>query len=256
MIRTIIIDDDDAARDTIAEKLKLYCKNVHVLAQASDVKSGVKAINNYSPDLVLLDIVMPDGTGFDVLNQVKNRGFRLIFITAHEEHAVKAFKFSALDYLLKPVDNDDLISAISKAENNLNDENTKTKLDTLLSNLENNTTNQRKIVLKTVDKIYIVETQEIVRCESDNNYSRIFLRSGKEIYVAKTLKEFDDLLKGFDFYRVHQTHLINLNFVECFERSRIKGQGGNVIMKNNISIPVSQRKKENLIQLFNNFKSN
>lgn len=248
MIKTIIIDDEPRARDTIADILELYCKNVNVIAQAEDVKSGIKTISQNKPDVVLLDIKMPDGTGFDLLKQLDVIDFKVIFITAYEEYAIKAFKFSALDYILKPIDPDELIKAIEKAEQSFHQENTKLKLDAFYSNIENISKEVKKIVLKTFDSIHLVNVQDIIRCEADRNYTQFFFNDGEKLLVSKTLKEFDEILNEYGFFRAHQSHLVNMAYVKRYEK---KG-GGYLVMKDNSSITVSFRKKEQLLKLFKN----
>ncbi len=246
MINTIIIDDEQKARETIADILKLYCTNVNIIAQAEDVKSGIEAISQNKPDLVLLDIKMPDGSGFDLLKQLKIIDFKIIFITAYEEYAIKAFKFSALDYILKPIDPEELIKAIEKAGQSFNQENINLKLDAFYSNIENISKEVKKIVLYTFESIYIVNVQDIIRCESDRNYTYFYFIDGKKLFVSKTLKEFDEILNEYGFFRPHQSHLVNMNYIHRYE----KHGGSYLIMKDNSKIPVASRKKNQLLELF------
>lgn len=244
MIKAIIIDDEQKSRETIAAVLKLHCKDVSVIAQAGDVKSGLDAIAQYPPDLILLDVKMPDGTGFDLLQQLDAISFKIIFITAFEEYAVKAFKFSALDYILKPVDPNELASAIAKAEHALEKEKLSLQLNAFMANINNMAREVKKIVLKTTDNIYVINVQDIIRCEADRNYTDFYLNGGKKLMVSVTLKEYDDLLKHYGFFRVHQSHLVNLNYIDRYE----KGGGGSVIMKDGAAIAVSFRKKDQLLK--------
>jgi len=246
MIKTVIIDDELNAREAIINILKLYYTGVSVIAQAENVKSGIDIINKYNPDLVLLDVKMPDGTGFDLLKNFNAINFKVIFITAYEEYAIKAFKFSALDYILKPVDPDELITAIKKTEHSLYNKEINLKLNAFLTNIENISKEVKKIVLKTAENIYIVNVKEIVRCKADGNYTQFFFADGKKLLVSKTLKEFYELLGEYNFFRVHQSHLINLNYLDHYE----KAYGGFVKMKDNSSVPVSFRKKELLLKFF------
>ena len=246
MIKTIIIDDETKARETIAELIKRYCKNIRIVAEAHDVKSGIFTIKQHHPDVVLLDIKMPDGTGFDLLRHFDKIDFKIIFITAYEEYAIKAFKFSAFDYLLKPIDVNDLVSTFEKIETSLDKESSYIKLHALLSNIENISKDVKKIVLKTSDSIHVVNVQDILRCESSSNYTRFYFVDGKKLLVSKTLKEFDEILNQYGFFRAHQSHLVNMNFVKKYE----KGDGGFLIMKDGSSVPVSIRKKEQLLGFF------
>lgn len=246
MIRTIVIDDENKARETIVNMLGMYCKEVEVIAEASDVQSGYDAIRKHQPDLILLDIKMPDGTGFDLLRKFLNVDFNVIFITAYEEFAIRAFKFSALDYLLKPIDPDELMSAVNKAQDKMKSEDLTLKIQTLFENVDHLSNREKKIVLKTSSNVHVVNLYDIVRCQSDKNYTHFFTVEGEKIVVSKTLKEYDELLRSFGFFRVHQSHLINLSFVKRFDKS----EGGFLVMKDDSKVPVSFRKKDDLMKLF------
>ncbi len=243
MIRTIIIDDEKRARETIGSILKLYCPNVQVVAEAENVESAVQLINRHKPDLVLLDINMPGETGFDLFTHFSTIDFKIIFITAHQEYAVKAFKFSALDYILKPFNPDELIEAINRSQALIEKENIKIKLDSFISNMGNKAGETKKIVLKTNDSIHVINIQDIIRCEADGNYTKFYIIGGKKIHVSTTLKEYEDLLLPYKFFRTHQSHLANINQIERYE----KKDGGYLIMKDGASVPVSVRKKELLL---------
>lgn len=246
MIRTIVIDDENKARETIVDMLGRYCKEVEVIGEAADVQSGYDAIRKHSPDLVLLDIKMPDGTGFDLLRKFLNVDFHVIFITAYEEYAIRAFKFSALDYLLKPIDPDELVDAVQKAEVKINGEDLTLKIKTLFENVDHLSNREKKIVLKTSSNVHVVNLYDIIRCQSDKNYTHFYTVDGDKIVVSKTLKEYDELLRSYGFFRVHQSHLINLTFVKRFEKS----DGGYLVMKDSSNVPVSFRKKDDLMKLF------
>jgi len=245
MIKTIIIDDEQKARESISDIIRLFAENVNVVAQAEDVKTGVEAIIQHQPDLVFLDIEMPDGTGFDLLKKIGKLNFKVVFITAYQEYAVKAFKFSALDYLLKPVDPDELVAAIEKAEQSLQLQNIELKMNAFFNNMDNPSKKDKKIVLKTLESIFVVNVKDIVRCESDENYTKIFLISGKTIIVSTTLKEYDELLTDFEFFRTHKSHLINTNYINQYQKS----DGGYLVMKDNSTVPIAQRKKNELMTM-------
>jgi two-component system, LytTR family, response regulator len=246
MIRTIIVEDENKARETLVNMLGMYCPSVDIVDQADCVEKGVKSINYNNPDLVFLDIQMPDGTGFDLLKKLKDQNFKLVFTTAFEEYAIKAFKFSAIDYLLKPIDPEDLVKTITKIERIIEDENNQIKLKALLENIETISTEVKKIVLKTAESIHIVKVKDIIRCESSSNYTSFFFRDGKKLLVSKTLKEFDEMLSDYGFFRVHQSHLVNTQYITSFEKS----DGGFLAMSDDSKIPVSYRKKESLLKLF------
>jgi two-component system LytT family response regulator len=234
-----------SAREVIASIISKYCKQVEVIAQADGVKSGMQAIKQHKPDLVLLDIQMRDGSGFDLLNKLKPITFKVIFISAYETHALKAFKFSALDYILKPIDSNELVAAIAKAEEVVNQPSINQGLEVLENNYSNNNKESKKIVLKTSDSIYAVAIKDIIRCESEANYTRFFLNDGRKILISKPLKEYDDMLNEFGFFRIHQSHFINLDYFEHYK----KADGGYAVMKDSSVIPVSSRKKNLFLQV-------
>lgn len=246
-IRSIIIDDEDRSRETVFEMLKLYCSNVEVIAQAEDVASGIDAIKNNKPDLVFLDIRMPDGTGFDLVRQIKPVDFKIIFITAYEEYAIKAFKFSAIDYLLKPIDPEELIQAVEKMSNAVTAENMNSKINDFFTYLDHvgKNTNDKKIILKTFENIYVVDINNIVSIESDMNYSRFYLIDGEKIIVSRSIKEYEEMLQGYNFYRIHQSYIVNLNYIKVYNREE-----NHCIMSDGSKIPVSYRKKDELFTLF------
>lgn len=245
MLRAIVIDDIESIRKKNIEIIKANCPNVAVIGQADSVESGINLIKQIIPDIVFLDVEMPDGTGFDLLQKLKPIHFKVIFITGYEDFAIRAFRFSAIDYLLKPLDPTDLIEAVNKAEESLNKEVLELKLNTLFSNLER-PKNLQKLVLKTAEKIYSVNIQDIVNCESDKNYTTFNFINSPKLVVSTTLKDYETLLKPFNFFRCHQSHLINLLYFDHF----IKSDGGNtIVMKNKSAIPLSTRKKEEFLAL-------
>jgi len=244
-MRVLIIDDEDRARKSIAGILKLSNNNVQLVAEADGVKSGIEAIKEHNPDLVLLDINMSDGTGFDLLKKIENITFKVIFITAYEEFAIKAFEFSAIDYILKPVDPAKLIDALYRANQLIEQENINLKLNALFANLEGSATECKKLILKTAESIYLVNTSDVIRCESDSGYTNFFLIDGKKILVSRNLKDYEDMLNGLGFYRLHQSHLINIKYIDHYSKT----EGGAVIMKDNSAIPVARRKKDNFLKL-------
>ena len=210
----------------------------------------METILKHHPDLVLLDIRMKDGTGFDLLEQFENIDFKVIFVTAYDEYAIKAIKFSALDYLLKPVDPEDLKEAVGKAEE-VSQKEQKAKLDTLSNNLKTNDQDKKKIILKTLDNIYLVGVKDILHIEGEGRYSSIFLDSGEKVMVSVNLKYYQEMLEEYGFFRTHKTHLINLSHIHRFE----KADGGYVVLNNNAKIPVASRKKDELIELFEKLTS-
>lgn len=245
-INAAVIDDEQNSRDVISKIINDHFNNININT-AKNVESGIRLINENDPDIVFLDIDMPDGTGFDLLKKINSHRFKLIFITAYQEHAIKAIKFCALDYILKPVNATELIEAVYKAVQEIDNEVNQQKITAFLSNIENISQKPKKLVLNTSDNIYVVNIEDIIRCQSDNNYTIFYLNNNKKIVMSKTLKEYDNLLSENNFVRIHQSHLINISYIERFD----KKDTGNVFMKDNSKIPVSVRKKERLIQMLN-----
>jgi len=244
MIRAVIIDDEQESRNIILNILNEYCDDLTVVGQADDVKSGIRVITDKKPDVVFLDIQMPDGSGFDLLEQTKHLEFQVVFITAYDQFALKAIKFSALDYILKPIDPQQLIEAVKKVRKNEMDIDTLTrKIQTLLRNKNG----FQRITLPTFEGYRFVNIKDIVRCEADSNYTNFYLSSGEKILVTKTLKEYDDILSGLDFIRVHQSHLVNIKYVDRY----IKGEGGTIVMSDGSSVNVSRRRKEDFLNMMN-----
>jgi two-component system LytT family response regulator len=245
MLRTIIVDDEPNARQVIRNILELYCNQVEIVGEAANVKQGLALIKDQKPDLVLLDIRMPDGTGFDLLSKARGLDFRFIIITAFEQFAIQAIKRSALDYIMKPINANELIEAIEKAViTEYRPESESVKLDNYFYNLQREA-HEHRIVLNTLNSIYAVKIKDIVRCMADKNYKDVFLLNGKYLTLSKTLKEFEEILTEHGFFRTHQSHLINIRFIESYE----KGLGGTVVMSDGSKVPVSSRRKELFLKL-------
>jgi two-component system LytT family response regulator len=248
MYKTIIVDDEQPVREMLKTVLTTYCDKVSIVGSAVSVSSAFELFKSKTPDLILLDINLPDGTGFDLLEKIGNETPSVIFITAYNDYAIKAFRFSAIDYILKPINIDNLIHAIDKASESIENKNLSLKLQSFFENM-NSKPEDKKIVLKTQESIHIVKVKDIIRCEADHNYTTFYAVNGKKIVVSKTLKEFDDMLIEYGFFRTHQSHLININHVNSFQ----KNDGGYLIMVDNSNVPVSKRKREELLKLFGNY---
>jgi two-component system, LytTR family, response regulator len=244
MLRTVIIDDEDHIRDSLTRLLAKHCPGVIISGEAESVASGLKVILSTHPDLALLDIQMGDGTGFDLLNSLPVIDFKIIFITAYDHYAVQAFRFSAVDYLLKPVNPELLVEAVGRA-GQLIQEHHNLQMVALQENLRNIEHQNKKIILKTTENIYLLGLKDIISCESDNNYTSVFTTDGEKILVSKTLKEYDNLLTGCGFYRVHKSFLINLAHIKRFE----KQDGGYIVLTNDLKIPVASRKRDEMLEL-------
>lgn len=245
MLRAIVVDDARIIREKNIELIRSACPSLSIIGEADSVQSGVKLIKQLMPDLVFLDIEMPDGSGFDLLQRFKPIPFKVIFITGFEDFAIRAFRFSAIDYLLKPLDTIELIEAVKKAEDSLDKEIFEMKLNNLFTNLER-PKNLQKLILKTDKKIYSINIQDIVNCESDKSYTTFYFINAPQLVVSTNLKEYENLLKPYGFFRTHQSHLINMTYFDHF----IKTEGGNtIVMKNKTVIPLAVRKKEEFMEL-------
>ncbi len=245
MLRAIVIDDIEKIRKENCAMIKVHCPDIAIIGQADSVASGINLIRQVSPDLVFLDVEMPDGTGFDLLQKLGPITFKVIFITGYEDFAIRAFRFSAIDYLLKPLDSKELVEAVKKAEQALSTEVFDLKLHNLFTNLER-PKNLQKLVLKTFDKIYSVNIQDIINCESDKNYTTFYFVNAPKLVVSTNLKEYESLLSPHNFFRTHKSHLINMTYFDYF----IKSEGGNtIVMKNKSVVPLSVRKKEEFLVL-------
>ena len=242
MARTLIVDDEQHCLEELQHLLKPYRDSVEIVGYAKSVEEGVLLIHEKRPDLVFLDVQIGKQTGFDLLQQVPSSTFDVIFTTAYDKYAVDAFKFSALDYLLKPIEPNELKRSLEKHQRHASTKYLERKMDVLMHNLSN-MNGVKKITVPTLEGYEFLETSEIVRCQSDANYTEIFLGSGKKLMVSRTLKSFEELLGDEHFFRVHYSHLINLKKV----RKYIKGKGGHVVMKDNTSIEVSTRRKEEFL---------
>jgi len=246
MVRTIIVDDEMSARRLIGDIVKSQSDRFSVIAEAGNVKEALELIEKFSPDLVLLDIDLPDGNAFELLNQLGTITFKLVFITAYSEYALQAFKFSALDYVLKPIISEELISALNKAFKVIDTEEINLKLKNLLTNLNGQSAN-KKIILKSSDSIISVDIANIYFCESESgSYTKFHLSNDQKFLVSKPLKEYDLLLTGFNFFRVHKSYLVNMNMIAKYNRQ----DGGSIILKNLVEIPVSIRKKDQFLEKF------
>ncbi len=245
MFKAIIIDDIDNSRLTLTHDLKEYCPHIEVIGEANSVKTGIDVIKEKKPDVVFLDIQLGDGTGFDILEQVGNFDFQVIFTTALDSYGIKAIKFSALDYLLKPVDPDELIEAVGKLEKNVKKESFKNSLSLLLENIKDINPANKRIALNSADKVHLVYINDIVRCESQGGYTIFYLKNKEQIIDTKNLKEYEHLLEEYSFIRVHHSHLINFNYLKEY----VKKDGGYAVMTDNSKVPVSFRKRNNLLDM-------
>jgi len=247
MIKAVIIDDEKDSIDTLKWKLENYCPDVNVISSFEKPADGVSYLKKNPVDLLFLDIEMPMLTGFDVLEELgRDIPFDIIFITAYDNFGIQAVKFSALDYLLKPVQNKELKEAIDKHLKKSQQKIPSEQIDLLLNNVQAERKGKRgRIALASKESIEFVDPNDIVVCEANSNYTNVYLVEGRKRVISKTLKDFEEMLIQFDFFRPHNSHLINLGRVKEF----IRGDGGYLVMENKMKIPVSKNRKEELMQL-------
>ncbi|CAG0995855.1 Sensory transduction protein LytR [Flavobacteriales bacterium] len=248
--KAIIADDEKGALNSLQSMLQNYCPQLEVVATANSVDSAYNEIEKHQPNIVFLDIEMGKNTAFDLLEKIKNTSFDIIFTTAYDHYAIKAIRFSALDYLLKPIDPDELKESVQKFILKKHDENLiNSKLKTLLGNLNQENKN-KKIAISDSDGLVFLNVNEIVRCHSDGSYTTIYLSDGKKMVVSKPIGEYEELLNEENFFRVHRSHLINLNHIKKY----IKGEGGYVLMADGAEVEISRRKKNEFVEIMLNKK--
>ncbi len=243
MIQAIIIDDETKGRIALKQKLHDYCKNIEVIGEAENGEQGMQLIKKLQPQIVFLDIEMPRMDGFEMLQQIPHKNFHLIFTTAYDQYAIKAIKYAAFDYLLKPIDIEELKTAITKINSNPTFD-TEKKLETLQQNLQAKN-NFNKIAIHTLQGLLFFNISDIIHLEAQSNYTVLYFANHPKLTASRTLKEFEDLLPIDTFFRPHHSHLINLNFIKKY----IKGDGGQIEMQNGDYIDVSRRKKEEFLKV-------
>ena len=247
-IRTILIDDEKSSLVILQKLLEKHVPEVEIIATAQNVEQAVEEIDRHQPDLVFLDISMPDGDGFEVLERTQFKDYGVIFVTAYDQYAIKAFEYAAIHYILKPVEPQQLIEAIERYKETSNEELLK-KISALNSNLKNEPS---KLILSTSSGLHIIDLDEIVRCESSNNYTTFFLTSGKKIVVSKSIQTYENLLKDSHFCRIHNKHIVNLKFIKKY----VRGRGGYVQLSNGEQIEVSEGRKKYFLEKLSRFTIN
>ncbi|MEP7372395.1 MAG: LytTR family DNA-binding domain-containing protein [Chitinophagaceae bacterium] len=247
MIKAIIIDDEQHCIDRLSRLLAQYCEQtVRVAGHYSTVEDGLNGIKLMQPQLLFLDVQIHDKTGFDLLHLLPEKKFEIIFTTAYEKYAVQAFRFSAVDYLLKPIDPGDLVQAVSKLSSKNLPNDFSRKVESLLENIDQlkQYTPPKKIMVPTLNGFELLPIIDIIRCQSDINYTTIFIKDKQKLVVARTLKEFEEMLEEYNFFRIHNSHLVNLAYVKSYN----KGKGGSVTMIDNSQIEVSTRRKDDFLK--------
>lgn len=245
-ITAIIIDDELASRETLAGYLKKYCPKVKLLGMAENVIEGEKLIQQTNPDLVYLDIEMPFGNGFDLLEKFPEATFETIFVTAFSNYAIQALNLSAAYYLLKPINIDDLIKATEKVIQERAEKQEYSRTSLLLNNLKQSEKKDQKLALPTMEGFEVVQVKDIIYCKAEDNFSNIFFKDGSKALICRTLKHYQNVLDPFGFCRVHKSYVVNLHEVQKF----IKGKGGSVVMSNGDELDVSVNKKKDFLEKF------
>ncbi|HEX5111805.1 MAG TPA: LytTR family DNA-binding domain-containing protein [Saprospiraceae bacterium] len=248
-LNIVIIDDEPGSRAMIRSLLERHFPDLIIAGEAAGVEESWRLINEVKPDIVFLDVEMEDGTGFDLLNRAGPKNFTTIFTTAHNEFAIKAFRYNAIDYLLKPIDPDDFQAAVNKAIQFKDFTKVNTQIRQLIDSAKNQTF--EKITLNTSDGLVFANTNDILRMETYGNYTFVYMQHGERLLVSMNLKEFEEILPEPQFFRIHQSHIVNTSFVKKF----IKGEGDHVIMNDGSKIPVSRRRKDEFTSVLMGKKS-
>lgn len=249
MIRCILIDDEKNALEMMEWLLKTYCPDVEILAMCNSSEQGVDLIRKFRPDLVFLDIEMPNMNGFDMLEKFDDLFFDVVFCTAYDQFAIRAFRYSALDYLLKPIDPDDLKAAVKRISQKKQAP-SREQFELLLQSMKpGNRATPQRVALTTGDGLIFVPTTDIIYCEAESNYTHVVLSGGKKILVSKVLKDIDEVLSGPDFYRVHSSFLVNINRI----KKLVRGDGGYIIMDNDAIVNISRSKRQEFMEMFEKF---
>ncbi|MCH5600143.1 LytR/AlgR family response regulator transcription factor [Niabella ginsengisoli] len=239
-MNAIIVDDEQHNIENLKHLLQRHCSDIKIVATADNIQDALPRINSAKPDIIFLDIQLGNETGFELLKQLPQRDFEVIFVTAYDHYGIQAVKFAALDYILKPIDTHELIAAVEKASQKINNKKANTRLDFLIEYVRQGARSPSKIALPQQNEIRYIEINSIVRCEANNTYTWFYLDNKEKILVSKPLKEFEELLTPHGFLRTHQTHLINPAFVKSLQKS----DGGFLLMQDGEKIPISKTKKE------------
>lgn len=243
MTRAIIIDDEIELRELNNTLLKKHFPEIEVVAQCGSVADGVEAIDNLQPELILLDIRLSDGTGFNILQKIRAYNYNVVFITAYNEFAIKAIRFSAIDYILKPVDEQEFCDAIERALSMQSNSNLQQQVETFFNHYERKS-KQRRLVLRTTESFHILEVADLAYCRCESNYTTFHTMNGEKIMVTRGLKDYEEMLIDFGFFRPHNSFLVNLQYISRID----KADGGFLVLKDGTEIPVSLRRRKSLIQ--------
>jgi two-component system, LytTR family, response regulator len=248
-MKILLVDNEKEIR-LVLKDMVIACGNgLHVIEEADGVASGIAKINSFKPDIVLLDVEMNDGTGFDLIQQLPNPAFQLIFTTAHNQYAIQAIKYSAIDYLLKPIDPAELNNSLQKATKNINSQTMQQQLAILMQQLSNKQEPERQIVIKDIDKTYFIKMADILYCEAEGSYTKFYLTNSEPVFVSRNLRYYEELLEPAGFFRTHHSCLVNPTKIKIYDR---KTDCGTLILEGGHTVPVSQRKKDFVLHLLEN----
>jgi two-component system LytT family response regulator len=248
-MKILLVDNEAEVRSVLMDMVSNWSKGMHIIEEADGVATGAEKIKFFNPDIVLLDVEMNDGSGFDLLKQLNNPSFQLIFTTAHNQYAIQAIRFSAIDYLLKPIDPSELAIALQKAITNISNDTMQKQLAILLEQYSGKQDVSRQIVLKDIDKTYFIRVDDILYCEAEGSYAKFYLNNSEPIFVSRNLRYYEELLAPAGFIRTHHSCLVNPSKIKIYDR---KTDSGTLILEGGYSIPVSQRKKDFVIQFLEN----
>ena len=245
-MKAIIVDDEEASREAMEYYIKKYCPDVEVKGLGASAEEGVKLIGMHDPDIVFLDVEMPFGNAFDMLEQLDDIRFETVFVTAFSNYAIQALNISASYYILKPIDIDELINAVDKIKESRQQNQDLVHTRVLIENIQTANKQLHKVVLPVMDGFEVVQVKDIIHCQANDNFTNFYLVDGSSRMICRTLKFYESLLQEFDFLRVHKSHLVNLQYVQKYK----KGKGGQLTMTNGAVIDVSPSKKKELLERF------
>jgi two-component system LytT family response regulator len=245
-MKILVVDNEKEIRSVLKDMVLSVDSDLHLVEEADGVASGVAKIHSFTPDIVLLDVEMNDGTGFDLLKQIPNPAFQLIFTTAHNQYAIQAIKWSAIDYLLKPINPVELNNSLQKAKDNISNQTLQKQLLVLMQQLGTKTQSERQIVIKDIDKTYFIKTSDILFCEAEGSYTKFYLSNSEPVFVSRNLRYYEELLEPAGFFRTHHSCLVNPDKIKIYDR---KTDCGTLILEGGHTVPVSQRKKDFVVQV-------
>ncbi|NOT92362.1 LytR/AlgR family response regulator transcription factor [Ferruginibacter sp.] len=248
-MKILLVDNESEIRLVLKDMVTACGNGLYVIEEADGVASGIAKINTFIPDIVLLDVEMNDGTGFDLIKQIPNPAFQLIFTTAHNQYAIQAIKYSAIDYLLKPIDPVELNNSLQKATKNISTQTMQQQLAVLMQQFTNKQEPERQIVIKDIDKTYFIKMADILYCEAEGSYTKFYLTNSEPIFVSRNLRYYEELLEPAGFFRTHHSCLVNPTKIKIYDR---KTDCGTLILEGGHTVPVSQRKKDFVLQLLEN----